>query len=238
METKAVVYRPLEEQIIDAVQMSTVDVIEDFLGCPLTADIVKDLGKHVRKAAREMPLDEFRKKAIRLGFYGIDGRENPMPKHTETVYIKPSVLARVNSHLRAPHGADTLADWGHEKDTALWNFSCEFDNGFISGPSIFARDDGFYCDVALIEDGPDIVEECGYCKDNLLWDFAADFDASTTAGIIVATDDVSFYCYVILLDDNACEAGVINDVSKLEYGQTFQFSLNDEPYEVVVKKED
>lgn len=86
--------------------------------------------------------------------------------------------------------------------------------------------------------GPDIVEECGYCKDNLLWDFTADFDASTTAGIIVATDDVSFYCYVILLDDNACEAGVINDVSKLEYGQTFQFSLNGELYEVVVERED
>lgn len=159
MKTKAVVYRPLEEQIIDAVQMSTVDVIEDFLGCPLTADIVEDLEKHVRKAAREMPLDEFRKKAMRLGFYGIDGRENPMPKHTEPIYIKPLVLARINSHLRAPHGADTLADWGHEKDTALWNFSCEFDNGFISGPSIFARDDGFYCDVDLINgENADIVD--------------------------------------------------------------------------------
>lgn len=86
--------------------------------------------------------------------------------------------------------------------------------------------------------GPDIVEECGYCKDNLLLEFAADFDASTTAGIIVATDGVSFYCYVILLDDNACEAGVINDVSKLEYGQTFQFFLNDELYEAVAERED
>ena len=86
--------------------------------------------------------------------------------------------------------------------------------------------------------GPHIVEECGYRKDNLLWDFAADFDASRCAGIIVATDDMSFYCYAILLDDNACEAGVINDVGKLEYGQTFQFSLNDELYEVVVERED
>ena len=151
MKTKAFVYRPLEEQIIDAVQMSTVDVIEDFLGFPLTADIVEDLEKHVRKAAREMPLDEFRKKAMRLGFYGIDGRENPMLKHTATVYIKPLVLARVNSHLRAPHGKDTIADWGHIKDMALWTFSCEFDNGFVSGPSVFARDDGFYCDVDLVD---------------------------------------------------------------------------------------
>lgn len=110
MKTKACVYRSLEEQIIDAVQMSTVDVIEDFLGCPLTADIVEDLEKHVRKAAREMPLDEFRKKAMRLGFYGIDGRENPMPKHTEPIYIKPLVLARINSHLLAPRGEDTVAD--------------------------------------------------------------------------------------------------------------------------------
>ena len=158
MKTKALVYRPLEEQIIDAVQMSTVDVIEDFLGCPLTADIVEDLEKHVRKAAREMPLDEFRKKAMRLGFYGIDGRENPMPKHTEPIYIKPLVLARINSHLLAPRGEDTVADWGHVKNTVLWDISCEFDNEFVSGPIISAKDDGFYCEVPLMDDDGEEVD--------------------------------------------------------------------------------